>query len=127
MPIDLNLTVSALAFNNAWSDKTGSERRETSRGANLPTVLSIKHQDYVDSATKVPGKRSVVRLDYYMTMTDGIIRPVSLYVVCAAPTDPLVTTTITNTMCDYLVNLLHGTTNTNGLGLRDEIFGDKLQ
>jgi hypothetical protein len=125
--MDSNLTVSALAFNLVYSDKTGSLRRETSRGAALPTELSIKHQDYVDSNTKVPGKRTVVRLDYYMTMTDGVIRPVSLYTVVAAPTDPLVTATITNTLSDYMVNLVHGATNTNGLSLRDEIFANKEQ
>lgn len=125
--MDSNLTISTLTFNLVYSDKTGSLRRETSRGASLPTELLIKHQDYIDSTTKVAGKRSLVRLDYYMTMTDGVIRPVSLYAVLAAPTDPLVTTTISTTIEAMLVNLLHGTTNTNGLDLKDEIFGNKEQ
>jgi hypothetical protein len=62
-----------------------------------------------------------------MAMTDGLIAPVSLYAVCARPNDALVTATITNTLTDYIVNLLHGATNTNGLSLRDEIFGTKEQ
>jgi hypothetical protein len=122
-----DLTISTLSFNMVYSDKTGSLRRDTSRGATLPTELLIKHQDYVDSATKQPGKRSVVRLDYYMTMTDGVIRPVSLYAVCTRPNDPLVTTTILNSIEAMLVNLLHGTSNTSGLDLKDEIFGNREQ
>lgn len=125
--MDNNLTVNTLAFNLVYSDKDGSLRREISRGASLPTELSIKHQPYVDSATKKAGKRTVVRIDYYMTMTDGAIQPVSMYTVLAAPTDPLVTAAITNAMSAMLVNILHGTTNTNGLDLKDEVFANKEQ
>ena len=122
-----DLTISTLAFNLIYSDKTGSLRREISRGVSIPTELLIKHDDYVDSKTKVPGKRSLVRLDYYMTMTDGVIRPLSLYTVLAAPTDPLVTQSIISSVEAMMVNLLHGTTNTNGLGLEDEILSNKQQ
>lgn len=122
-----NLTISTLAFNLIYSDKTGSLRREISRGASLPTELIIKHDDYIDSKTKVKGKRSLVRLDYYMTMTDGVIRPLSLYVVLAAPTDPLVTQAVITSVEAMLVNLLHGTTNTSGLDLQDEILSNKEQ
>jgi len=112
-----DITVSGLAFKLIYSDKTGSLRRETSRGTSLPTELLIKHEDYVDSKTKVPGVRTLVRLDYYMTMTDGVIRPVSLYVVCSKPSDPLVTSGIVTSLEAMLVNLLHGITNTSGLDL----------
>lgn len=123
-----NLTVSGLAFNQIYSDKTdGSLRRESSRGASLPTELLIKHQDYVDSVTKVPGKRTLVRFDHYMTMTDGVIRPVSLYTVLARPTDPLVTASIITALEALMVNLLHGTTNTNGLDLEGEILSNREQ
>nr|URG16469.1 MAG: coat protein [Leviviridae sp.] len=126
--MDLNLTVSGLTFDHIWSDKTaGSLRRDTSRGASLPTELTIRHQDYVDSATKVAGKRTVVRFDYYMTMTDGIIRPVSFYLVGAGPTDPLVTASVTDSISAMLVNLVHGTTNTAGLDLKSAIFASRQQ
>lgn len=125
--MDNNLTVSSLAFNLVYSDKTGSLRRETSRGASLPTELLIKHQEYVDSATKQPGVRTLVRLDYYMTMTDGVIRPVSLYTVLARPNDPLVTSTVLNSIEAMLVNLIHGTSNTSGLDLREEILANREQ
>lgn len=122
-----NITVSGLAFNLIYSDKTGSLRREISRGASLPTELLIKHQDYVDSATKVAGRRTLVRFDYYMAMTDGVIRPVSYYAVLAAPTDPLVTSTITDGLENMMTNLLHSSTNTSGLDLQTEILGNKEQ
>lgn len=122
-----DITVSTLAFKLIYSDKTGSLRRETSRGASLPTEILIKHSEYVDSSTKQAGHRTLVRVDYYMTMTDGVIRPVSLYAVLARPDDPLVTQTIISSIEAMLVNLLHGTTNTNGLGLEDEILSNREQ
>jgi predicted membrane-bound spermidine synthase len=126
--MDSNLTVNTLAFNLVYSDRVdGSLRREISRGASLPTELLIKHQNYVDSKTKVAGKRSVLRIDYYMALTGGVIAPVSMYTVLAAPTDALVTAGITNAMSAMLVNVVHGTTNTNGLDLKDEIFANKEQ
>jgi len=62
-----------------------------------------------------------------MTMTDGIIRPVSLYAVLSRPNDPLVTSTIINSIEAMLVNLLHGTSNTSGLDLREEILSNREQ
>jgi len=125
--MDNNLTVSSLTFSLIYSDKTGSLRRETSRGATLPTEILIKHQEYVDSSTKQPGVRTLVRVDYHMTMTDGIIRPVSLYVVLSRPNDPLVTSAIITSIEAMLVNLLHGTSNTSGLDLREEILANREQ
>jgi hypothetical protein len=122
-----DITVSTLAFKLIYSDKTGSLRREVSRGVNTPTEISIKHQDYVDSTTKMVGKRSLVRIDYYMTMTDGIIRPVSYYAVLARPSDPLVTQAIITSIEAMLTNLLHGTSNASGLDLQDEILSNLEQ
>jgi hypothetical protein len=122
-----NITVSGLAYNLVYSDKAGSLRREIARGATLPTELLIKHQDYVDSATKQPGSRTLVRLDHYMTMTDGVIRPVSLYLVLARPTDPLVTAAIIEALEAQMVNLLHSATNTSGLDLVTEILANREQ
>jgi hypothetical protein len=73
------------------------------------------------------GKRSLVRIDYYMTMTDGIIRPVSYYAVLARPSDPLVTQAIITSIEAMLTNLLHGTSNASGLDLQDEILSNLEQ
>ncbi len=122
-----DITVSTLSYKLIYSDKSGSVRRETARGANLPTELLIKHQEYVDSATKKAGVRTLVRLDHYMTMTDGKIEPVSLYIVLARPNDALVTAAIITALEAQMVNLLHGTTNTNGLDLEGEILSNREQ
>jgi hypothetical protein len=116
-----DITVSTKSFKWIYSNETGSLRRETSRGANLPTEILIKHQPYVDSKTKKSGRRTLVRIDYYMTMTDGKVEPVSYYCVLARPTDPLVTGAIIQALQAFMTNLLHGTTNTDGLDLQEEI------
>jgi hypothetical protein len=122
-----DITVAGLAFKLVYSDKTGSLRRETSRGASLPTEILIKHQPYIDSSTKRPGIRSNVRVDYYMAMTDGIIAPVSHYSVTAKPSDPLVTQAVVTNLEDIMTNLLHGTSNASGLALSDEILANGEQ
>lgn len=125
--MNADITVSTLSFKLIYSDQNGSLRREISRGASLPTELLIKHTPYVDSKTKVPGTRTMTRLDYYMTMTDGVIRPISYYSVLARPTDPLVTSGIIDSLEAMLTNLLHSTTNTSGLDLGTEILANGEQ
>lgn len=116
-----DITVGGLAFTGIVSDLSGSIHREVSRGAALPTEFLIKHQKYVDSVTKKAGVRTLVRFDHHMTMTDGLIQPVSYYSVLARPDDPLVTAGIIEGLQALLTNLLHGTTNTNGLDLQNEV------
>jgi hypothetical protein len=85
-----NLTISTLSFNLSFNDKAGSERREVSRGVNLPEVMTVKSQPYVYSATKVAGKRTVLRFDRYVEGTDGKPIAVSAYLVVAVPQDAAV-------------------------------------
>lgn len=58
-----NLTLKTKSVNLIYSDKDGSLRRAAP--TDIVSVgqlsLSIAHQDYVDSKTKVPGTRSVMR------------------------------------------------------------------
>jgi len=82
-----NLTISTLAFNLSFSDKAGSERREVSRGVNLPEIMSIKSQAYIDSATKIAGRRTVLRFDRYVTGADSKPLAVTAYLVVAVPQD----------------------------------------
>jgi hypothetical protein len=120
--MNADLTISTLAYKMRYSDQTGSERREVSRGATLPTNLLIKNQAYVDSATKLAGTRTLVRFDHHMAISSGIIVPAaSLYLVSARLNDPLVTASIIESLEAQMVNLLHGTSNTNGLDLVTEI------
>jgi hypothetical protein len=87
--------------------------------------MQIKHQDYVDSATKRPGVRSVVRFDRYQALADGTIAPVSAYVVVAHPKDTAVTGTEILACFENLIGLLQE--DDTGLDLADEIFVNKEQ
>lgn len=124
--MNADLTIDTLTFKQAFSDKDGSERRESSRGANLPTVMSVKHQDYVDSATKLPGKRSLLRFDRYLDVDgEGLIAPVSAYVVVTAPSQVGVTSSDILAVVQHLITVLQE--DDSGLDLMDEIFVNREQ
>jgi hypothetical protein len=125
--MNANLTISALTFTQTKSGDAGSERREVSRGVNLPEILTIKHSEYVDSATKLRGIRTLVRIDRYVAITDGRIVPVSFYCVAAVPADALITSADVVATKDRMVNLIHGATNTSGLDLGANLFVTKEQ
>jgi len=125
--MNATLTLNTLTFTQGPSTESGSIRREISRGVNLPEILTIKHQDYVDSKSKIPGTRSVVRLDRYVEVTDGRVVPVSAHVVVSVPADANIVTADVTACVDRLVNLLHGATNTSGLDLKSAIFASKEQ
>lgn len=127
--MNADLTINTLSFTQRFSDKqNGSERREISRGVNLPEVMTVKHQDYVDSKTKVPGTRSVLRFDRYVLGADGKILPVSAYLVVAAPIDTNITTTDIQAVVTRVASVVNATSAVaNGLGLSDEIFDAKQQ
>jgi hypothetical protein len=123
--MNANLTVSTLSFNQIFSDKAGSLRREVSRGVTLPTEMKVAHTDYKDSATKLQGKRSLVRFDRYIELSDDSIAPVSAYVVVTHPNDSAVTSTDILAVVECLVNTLQE--DDTGLDLMDEIFVNKEQ
>lgn len=116
-----DLTISTLAFKLKASDIVdGSERRETSRGINLPEVMTIKSQKYVDSATKLPGKRTVLRFDRYVAGTDGQPVVVSAYLVSAVPSDAAVTSADVTATLARIKGCIDDTA--PNLDLIDEIF-----
>lgn len=116
-----NLTVSTLAFNLAFSDRdAGSERREVSRGVNLPEVMSIKKQLVTDSATKLPTQRTVLRFDRYVAGTDGKPIPVSAYLVVSVPQDAAVVSADVLAVIARINGIIDATS--PNLDLGDEIF-----
>jgi len=118
-----NLTVNTLAFNRTWSDQAGSQRREVSRGANLPEIMSVKHTDIIDSATKLPARRSMVRFDRQLALSTGIIAPVSAYIVVQVPKDTGVVSSDITAVLDRLGSLLAKTSNPDaGLQLGTALF-----
>lgn len=116
-----DLTISTLSFKLRASDITdGSERREISRGVNLPEVMTIKSQQYVDSSTKLPGKRTVLRFDRYIAGTNGQPIIVSAYLVVAVPSDTAVTSADVLAVISRINGVIDNTA--PNLDLADEIF-----
>jgi len=121
-----DLTIDTLAFKLVYSDKDGSLRREISRGVNLPEELSIKHQPYTDSATKLPGTRSVVRIDRFLDVDgEGKIAPVSAYMVVTVPQQVGVVSADVLAVVQRLITVLQE--DDSGLDLMDEIFVSREQ
>lgn len=118
--MDNNLTISTLTFTQKYSDKGGSERVENSRGVNLPEVMSIKHSPYVDSKTKVPGRRSVLRFDRHVELSTGTVAPVSAYLVVAVPNDTGVESADVLAVVERIVHTIQE--DDSGLNLAEAIF-----
>jgi hypothetical protein len=125
--MNADLTLNSLSFKQVSNSETGSIRRESSRGVNLPEVLTIRHQSYTDNGTKVPGVRTNVRFERFVAITSGQIVPVVASLTVAVPLDTAILSADVTAVIDRMVNLLHGTTNTSGLELRDEILVNKEQ
>jgi len=124
--MNADLTISTLSFKLAFSDKiAGSERREVSRGVNLPEIMTVRHQEYTDSVTKLKGVRSVVRFDRHLALTDGRIAPVSAYLVVTTPSDPNITSADVLAVVKRVASTV--STYDTGLDLPDEIFVSKEQ
>jgi hypothetical protein len=83
--MDADLTFNSVAFKKSFDTKDESLRRSTTRGINEPDDLIIKSQDYVDSKTKVSGRRYTIRFD--RTDIDANLIPIvqSAYLVIAVP------------------------------------------
>jgi hypothetical protein len=123
-----DLTINAIPFVLQYSDKTGSLRRNVSRGINLPTDLRISHNDAVESSTKLKTRRSMVRFDRHVELSSGVIAPVSLYVVAVVPQDSAVTSDDTSALAFHLQNFLYAAGgNTSGLDLIDNVIDSKEQ
>lgn len=119
--MDNNLTVSTLTFNMQYSDKTGSSRREVSRGANLPEVMMIKHQNYTDSLTGRPGKQSALIFERHIALADGTIAPaVRATLKVQSLLDGEVTSSDILAVVERVVNTIQE--DDTGLDLADEIF-----
>lgn len=61
--MDQNLTFNAIVLKKSYDVEGKSFRQSTARGANTPDRLTVQHQEYVDSKTKVPGWRYTFRFD----------------------------------------------------------------
>lgn len=83
--MNADLTFNTIVFKKSFDEKDGSERQSTTRGINTPDQLIIKSQDYVDSATKVAGRRYTGRIDRIDLDPNGAEITTSAYFVLAVP------------------------------------------
>jgi len=84
--MDTNLTVDTVVYTKVFDDASGSVRRNTALGLQSPRTLTIKHQETVDSKTKEPKVRSLVRFDFSQTTGTPAIRSTdSVQVVLEIP------------------------------------------
>jgi hypothetical protein len=61
--MNADLTLNSIVFVKRFDNESKSERASITRGINTPDILTIQSQEYVDSATKVPGQRFLLRTD----------------------------------------------------------------
>jgi hypothetical protein len=83
--MNADLTFNSIVFKKSFDEKDGSERRSIARAINTPDLLIIKSQDYVDSATKVAGKRYTGRVDRVDIDANLQSITTSMYFVIAVP------------------------------------------
>ena len=124
--MDKDITINTRTFVGNYDDKTGSKRTCISRGAMLPDVLEVRHQAYTDSATKLPGRRSMVKLSRSIQGEDNTVKVISLHMVCARPNDPAVTVPELQALVNDLIALFTPTAN-GGLNQAAHIFGSEGQ
>jgi hypothetical protein len=83
--MNADLTFNTIVFKKTYDLKEESQRQSIARSINTPDNLIIKSQEYVDSATKVAGKRFTGRVD--RTDIDANLAEIvtSAYFVVAVP------------------------------------------
>lgn len=130
--MNADITVKAKSYKQLYSDQAGSLRRSVTDGAHMPHTIRIAHQDAIDSRTKVPTRRSLVRVDMTHLDTGGVNPsplPVSVQIVVVkgketyAPTSAAIELAV-----DSAVQMLAGTgADASALDLVDEIFVNEEQ
>jgi hypothetical protein len=84
--MNADLTFNTIVFKKSFDEKEGSERQSIARAINTPDKLIIKSQDYVDSASKVAGRRYTGRVDRVDIDANLTSITTSCYFVFAVPT-----------------------------------------
>lgn len=124
--MDANLTISTLTFTQRYSDKNESLREEVSRGVSTPERMFVKHQEYIDSATKRPGRQSALIFEYVKPLADGTIATVARATLkVQSLTDTAVTSTEILAVLERVINTIQE--DDSGLDLGDNIFVSREQ
>jgi hypothetical protein len=124
--MNADLTISTLTFTQAYNDKVnGSERREISRGVNLPEIMRIRHGEYIDNKTKLPGVQSQVKFERHVALTDGRIAPVEATLTVKVLSDANIGSADVLAVVERIAQVIQE--DDTGLDLPDEIFVSKQQ
>jgi hypothetical protein len=83
--MDQDLTFNSIVFKKLFDENGRSVRQSIARGVNTPDILTIQHQNYVDSVTKVPGRRHAVRFDQHHVDGEGKKYIISSYHIFQIP------------------------------------------
>lgn len=83
--MNADLTFNTIVFKKTFDEKDSSERQSSARGINTPDKLTVRSQDYIDSVTKVAGRRYTTRIDRYTLDANLAKICTSMYVVAQVP------------------------------------------
>lgn len=83
--MNADLTLNTIVFKKTYDIKEESHRQSIARAINTPDELIIKSQDYVDSKTKVSGRRYTARVDRVDIDANGQQIVTSAYFVIVVP------------------------------------------
>lgn len=95
--MNADLTFNSVVFKKTFDLKEESQRQSIARAQNTPDLLIIKSQDYVDSSTKVAGRRFTGRIDRHDLDANNQKIVTSAYFVIAVPS------TVTQAQLDVVV------------------------
>jgi hypothetical protein len=130
--MNADITVKAKAYSLLYSDKTESKRRSVTDGATLPHYITISHVDAIDRKTKLPVKRSTLRIDMSHLDTGNVnpspVPVTASLVVIQGQGLYQPTTTAIELVVDSLIQMLSGTgADASALDLTDEVFAGLQQ
>lgn len=83
--MNADLTFNTIVFKKSYDLKAEGYRQSIARGVNTPDKLIVKGQDYVDSETKIAGKRYTIRVDRHDIDANLAKIVTSMYLVLAIP------------------------------------------
>lgn len=83
--MNADLTFNTIVYKKSFDENGASTRRSTARDINTPDDLLVKNQAYVDSVTKVPGRRYTGRIDRWDIDAQSRKVLTSCYFVFAVP------------------------------------------
>lgn len=127
--MNANLTIDTLSFNKrAETLGEGSERREISRGVNLPEIMKIRHRDFLMKTYGLPAVKSELLFERWVSTVSTRVVPIRMGLWADVPSDALITTADVLAVVSRMSGVIRsGTQGTGGLDLGSAIFVSREQ